>query len=114
MAVATDEAKAAEKKKKYDDEVMYENIIGASSVLRRSVAAQLIMCDMRLYVEVMRGFLEEMYKAERQEAVSTVPGLFSKMYSLMRPLGIDTMRRVEKCLVTVPSVKVSTTEVYDC
>lgn len=106
----SDGAKDTAMKSSKDDDVLYEKLIGASSVLRSSAAAPLIMRDTQLFTQVMHAFLKAMPKAERPDAAGAVAHLFGKLVSLVRPLGIDPIRLVDSDLVTVPSRKATPAE----
>lgn len=96
--------------KSVKNEVLYEKVIGSSSVLRSSAVAPLIMRDTHLFSKAMHAILQAMPRAERPDAAGALGALFGKLVSLVRPLGIDPIRLVGSDLVTVSSLKLNSAE----
>lgn len=92
------------------EDVMYEKLIGASSVLRSSAVAPLIMRDTHLFIDVVHALIEAIPRAERPDASGALTSLFGKLFSLTRAMGIDPVRLIDSDLVTVPSIKLSNAE----
>lgn len=97
-------------KEKPKDDVLNEKLIGAASVLRSSAVSPLIMRDSGLFTNMVHALLDAMPKAERPDAAASVMGLFGKLFAIVRPMGVDPIRLVDKDLVTVPSIKRSEAE----
>lgn len=75
-------------------DILYDRMIGAAAVLRSAAAAPIIMRDWSLFIMIVKALLDAMLSAERADAASAVGHLFSKLSSLVRPLGLEPIRLV--------------------
>lgn len=103
-------------------DILYDRMIGAAAVLRSAAAAPIIMRDWSLFVMIVKALLDAMLSAERADAASAVGHLFSKLSSLVRPLGLEPIRLVGEDFTSVSSnvysaaeqsEKTRRTEMYD-
>lgn len=107
----SEEASPSSKQRKFSkDDGIYEKIIGASSILRSTAAAPLIVRDALLMSQIIHALISAALKAERPDTVSAVFGLFGKIAYHFRPLGIDPIRLLGSDFKSAPQTGHSPTE----
>jgi hypothetical protein len=84
------------------DDLQYEIMIGASSVLRSAAAAPALMRNWNLFDRVARVILKAIVVAERPDASAAVGSLFSKLAGLARPFSLFPFRLVDKMFCANP------------
>ncbi|CAN8070175.1 unnamed protein product [Agarophyton chilense] len=94
-------------------EVSYEKIIGATSILRSSAIAPMIMRDWSLFSLMIRTILFAMSKAERADGAGALTSLFAKLSALVRPLRLGPLRLLCEDFRHIPNHALTPTEDFD-
>ncbi len=98
----TVESSSPSKTKKPD--LPHEKMMGASSIIRSSAVAPIVMRTMPLFDKMMRAMVETLLVAERPDVAVALSQMYAKVLSCIRPLEFDSMRFFAPDLLTVPPV----------